>query len=358
MLEIKPLDLEDAAELRAYADVRIAAHPGSSRERIIASLREANPDFGEVIRLIARRDGEGVGITSVGLLGGVNARLAIGPITVRPDHRRQGIGTALLERLLPELRDRGRDTFESWGVVKGSAGEHWAVARGFHVAASRVIQLLTVAVADPASWELDAPRGYRLEQWIGATPEHLLASVAATRQSIHDAPATESAVRAPEWTPEVVRAEEAEARADGVEQRVVVAVEEATGLVIALTDVPLHPGDSAHTRWGSTMVTPAHRGHGPIAARPDVEPRGQGAHAAVAGRGPARARTRRHRHGRVELPHDQGERAARLRHRPRGGRGQPVLLSSSVSTGRALTSCSREHALYPMTSPCSLGRFT
>ncbi|MEV6716939.1 GNAT family N-acetyltransferase [Lentzea sp. NPDC051208] len=187
MLEIKALDLDDDAGLRAYADVRIAAHPWSSREQIIASLRETNPDFGEVIRLIARRDGEGVGITSVGLLGGVNARLAIGPITVHPDHRRQGIGTSLLERLLPELRDRGRCTFV---------------------------------------------------------------------------------------------------------------------------------------------------------------------------RGTARARTRRHGDGRVELPHDQGERAARLRHRPRSGRGQPDLLSNSVSTGRAFTSCSREHALYPMTSPCSLGRFT
>ncbi|WP_439661151.1 GNAT family N-acetyltransferase [Lentzea sp. HUAS TT2] len=262
MLEIKPIDLDDDAELHAYADVRIAAHPASSRERIIASLHEKNPDFDEVVRLIARRDGEGVGITSVGLLGGLNAGLAIGPITVHPAHRGQGVGTALLDALLPDLRARGRDTFESWGVIKGSVGEHWAVARGFRLAASRVMQRLTFAGTDPASWEIEAPPGYRLERWIGATPEHFLASVAVTRQSIHDAPAMDSALRAPEWTPEVVRAEEAEARAGGVEQRVAVAVEEATGLVVALTDVALQPGDSAHTRWGSTMVTPAHRGHG------------------------------------------------------------------------------------------------
>ncbi|GGM79951.1 hypothetical protein GCM10011609_14680 [Lentzea pudingi] len=260
MLEIKPLDLGDVALLDAYADVRIAAQTGKGpgRERIVESLREANPDFSEVVRLVARRDGEGVGITSVGLLGGVNARLAVGPITVHPEHRRQGVGTALLEALLPELRARGRDTFESWGVIKDSAGEHWATARGLHVAASRVIQVLTIAgTAEPV-----VPAGYRLERWNGATPEHLLVSVAETRQSILDAPATESAVRAPEWTPELVRAEEAEAREAGVEQRVVVAVEETTGRVVALTDVPLHPGDSTHTRWGSTMVTPAHRGHG------------------------------------------------------------------------------------------------
>ncbi|MDX3656361.1 GNAT family N-acetyltransferase [Streptomyces sp. ID05-26A] len=261
MLEIKPLDLGDVALLDAYADVRIAtlAGTGPGRERIVESLRETNPDFSEVVRLVARSDGEGVGITSVGLLGGVNARLAVGPITVHPEHLRQGVGTALLEALLPELRARGRDTFESWGVVKGSAGEHWATARGFHVAASRVIQTLSIAgaVLEPV-----VPTGYRIERWIGATPDHLLVSVAETRQSIHDAPATTSAVRAPEWTPEVVRAEEAEAREAGVEQRVVVAVEEATGRVVALTDVPLHPSDTTHSRWGSTVVTPSHRGHG------------------------------------------------------------------------------------------------
>ncbi|GHH45659.1 GNAT family N-acetyltransferase [Lentzea cavernae] len=259
MLEIKPLDLDDEAAVHAYADVRTAAHPDSVRERVIASLRAPSPDFGEVVRLVARRGGEGVGITSVGLLGGVNAQLAVGPITVHPAYRRQGVGTALLDALLPELRDRGCTAFESWGVVKDSAGEHWAMARGFRIAAVRTMQRLTVSEAVAHAV---APAGYRVEQWVGATPEPLLESVARTRQSIKDAPATASAVRAPEWTPQVVRAGEAEALAAGVEQRVVVAIEEVGGQVVALTDVPLHPSDSADTRWGTTAVTPAHRGRG------------------------------------------------------------------------------------------------
>ena len=195
----------------------------------------------------------------MGVLSGVNARLAVGSITVHPAHRGQGIGTALLDALLPELGSRGCETFETWGVTKDSAGEHWAVARGFQVVASRVRQRLTIS---EAALTTTVPGGYRVERWIGAAPEHLLSSVAATRQSIHDAPATASAAQLPEWTPEMVRAEEAEARAAGVEQRVVVAVEEATGRVVALTDVPLHPADTTDTNWGSTMVTPAHRGHG------------------------------------------------------------------------------------------------
>lgn len=268
-MEIKLLDLGNDAELRGYADVRIAAQavdrpcePAPSRERIIESLRESNPDFNELIRLVALRDGEVVGMATVGLLDGANSRLAIGPITVHPRHRRQGIGTDVLEGLMAELRARGRDTIESWGVTKGSAGEHWALARGFRVAASRVLQLLTVADVDPDRWQTAPPPGYRAEQWIGATPEDLLVSVASTRQAIHDAPETDSTVSGPEWTPERVRADEAEAREAGVEQRVVVAVEEATGLVVAVTVVPLHPNDSTYTRWQDTVVTPAHRGRG------------------------------------------------------------------------------------------------
>lgn len=269
VLEIEPLDLDDDAEIHGYADVRIAAQavdqpgePAPSREWIVESLRQGHPDFGEVLRMIARRDGEVVGIATAGLLDGVNARLAMGPVTVHPRHRRQGVGTALLEALLPGLRARGRDTIESWGVAKGSAGEHWAIANGFRVTAARVVQLLTVADADPACWDLAAPAGYRAERWIGAAPEHLLKSVAQTRQAIHDAPATETGMDAPAWTPEVVRAQEATAREAGVELRVVVAVEEPTGLVVALTEVPLHPNDSTHTRWQDTVVTPAHRGKG------------------------------------------------------------------------------------------------
>ncbi|RAS61948.1 acetyltransferase (GNAT) family protein [Lentzea atacamensis] len=262
MLKIKPLDLDEAAGLRGYADVRIAAqavdHPGepaSSRDRIIASLREASPDFSEFVRLVALRDGEVVGIAAVGL----RTRLAVGSITVHPRYRRQGIGTALLDALLPELRAGGREALENRVVTKGSAGEHWALARGFHVTASRVVQRLTVADVEPESWELSAPVGYRVERWIGATPEHLLVSVASTRRAIHDAPDT---ARDPEWTPELVRAAEAEDLAAGVEHRVVVAVEEATGLVVAFTDVQLYPDDFEHTVWHDTVVAPRHRARG------------------------------------------------------------------------------------------------
>ncbi|GGU69571.1 GNAT family N-acetyltransferase [Lentzea flava] len=260
-MKIKTLDLADETELRGYAEVRIAAQtadrprePAPSPERIIESLRETSPGFSGIVRLVALLDGEVAGVVSAGLL----ERLATGSITVHPRHRRRGIGTALLEALLPELRAAGREALED-RVAPGSAGEHWALTHGFQVTASRVVQQLTVADVDPVSWELPAPAGYRVERWTGETPEHLLVSLAATRRAIHDAPDGD---HAPEWTPELVRAEEAQDRAAGVERRAVVAVEEATGHVAAFTNVRLYPEDVEHTFWQDTVVAPRHRGRG------------------------------------------------------------------------------------------------
>lgn len=269
MLEIKPLNADNEADLHSYVGFRAAAQavdepgtPAPNLERIASSLRNPRVEHGEVIHRIACRDGEVVGAAAVALLPGVNARLASASLTVHPRHRRQGIGTALLEALLPELRARGRDSIEAWGVTQDSVGEQWAVARGFSVRAPRVLQRLNIAEVDPATWDVPAPPGYRALQWMGETPEHLLPSVASTRQSIHDAPRGDVVARPPEWTPELVRAKESAAREAGVEHRVVVAVEEATGEVVALTELPLYPADETVARQEDTVVTPAHRGHG------------------------------------------------------------------------------------------------
>lgn len=215
-----------------------------------------------VMRLVARRDGEVVGTTAVALPTGVNARLGVGQIRVPPQHQRQGIGTALLDALMTELRARGRDTIETGFVTKDSDGERWARARGFRVGADRVLQQLTIAEVEPVRWDVPAPPGYRAVRWIGETPQDLLASVTSTRRFIHDAPSWGLVVRSPEWTSALVREKEAEARAAGVEQRVVVAVEEASGEVVALTELPLYPDEPVTTRQEDTVVAPAHRGRG------------------------------------------------------------------------------------------------
>ncbi|ANZ38274.1 hypothetical protein BBK82_21610 [Lentzea guizhouensis] len=264
MLEIKPLDLDD---LDGYVALRVATQPVDDptapvpdRERIARGLRNPRVEHGEVIHRIAVRNGVVVAAASVALLPAENSRIAAGEVEVHPDHRRQGIGTEVLEALLTELRGRGRETFENLWVTRGSAGERWAVARGFTVGAHRLWQKLTIADVDPAVWDVPAPDGYRVQQWINATPEHLLASVAATRQSIVDAPAEGIVSVSPAWTPEQVRAKESLARQAGVEQRIVTAVH--GGEVVALTELSLYPSNVTSAWQEDTVVAPAHRGRG------------------------------------------------------------------------------------------------
>ncbi|MFJ7212224.1 GNAT family N-acetyltransferase [Amycolatopsis sp. NPDC098790] len=168
----------------------------------------------------------------------------------------------MLRAVLPALRERGRRVVEGWEVVAGTAGERWAAAMGFRPVRTIVRQELVTAAADRSRWDVPVPAGYRLLRWTGAAPDAVLGSVATVRDAMHDAPLGESGYRWPEWSPARVRAAEAEARAQGLEQRVVVAVEERTGDAVGLTEVCVHP---RRPDWGyqrDTAVVAAHRGRG------------------------------------------------------------------------------------------------
>lgn len=220
-----------------YADLLIAAGavddpsgPELTRERVAAGLR--SPDG--AIRLVARRDGEVVGAARA-LAAGLNTEMSVVSVTVHPAWRRQGIGTALLDAL-------GLDRMASAGVVKGSAGEPWALARGFRVSSSVVEQRLQVASADQSWWDVPAPAGHREERWTDAVPEHLLAAVVEGRFRGSQA--------------EMVRGCEAVVRKNGGDPRVVAAIEEATGRVVALTDLLISPKLPTVARTTDVVAAP------------------------------------------------------------------------------------------------------
>ncbi|GAB2870156.1 hypothetical protein JOD27_004022 [Lentzea nigeriaca] len=104
-----------------------------------------------------------------------------------------------MEALRPEPRARGLNRMASAKVVKGTAGEHWALARGFLVGSSDVDQRLTVAEVNQSEQLL--PSVQKMSPWSRT---------------------------------EMLRGFEAHVRAIGVERHVVAAVEEATGGVAAL----------------------------------------------------------------------------------------------------------------------------
>ncbi|WP_447007174.1 GNAT family N-acetyltransferase [Saccharothrix isguenensis] len=229
-------------------------------EALVGSLRTPPAGFGPRRYWVVRRDSAIVAVAIANLPEAENGHLALVTITVHPRLRRRGIGTAFLRDLLPRLERR--TLVEGWEITSGGAGERWATSVGFRVVNTMVLQLLPVAEVDRSTWNVPVPAGYRVEDWVGEAPEALLESFARARNALRDAPFGEIDFRAPRWTAERVREAEADLRARGVVQRVVVAVHEESGDVVGVTEIEVRPHRPHWASQRETSVLKAHRGHG------------------------------------------------------------------------------------------------
>jgi GNAT superfamily N-acetyltransferase/RimJ/RimL family protein N-acetyltransferase len=183
---------------------------------------------------------------------------------VRPDRRRQGCGTALLQHAAGRALADGRRLLASFAWEE-SAGEKFARSLGATPGIAeirRVLDLDTVpadrlgelrAVAEQAS------AGYSLTSWTWPTPEKYLDQVAAINQALADAP------RDPSWEPstwdaERVRQADRRIRLQGLRPYTVAARHDATGELAALTQVEIPSDQEDWAFQGLTAVVRAHRG--------------------------------------------------------------------------------------------------
>lgn len=181
-----------------------------------------------------------------------NAHLAIANVVVLPEHRRRGIGTALLRAALP-LMD-GRSVIEAWSVYADSPGERFAAARGFRVVSTMTRQLLTLG--DPPEVD-ELPAGYELVTWKGAAPEEFVEAYVEALNGIRDAPQGETSLDLTRNTVESIRREEAAT----VPVRWIVLLlheREAAGVTV----VEVNPAVPTVAEQLHTVVLPAHRGRG------------------------------------------------------------------------------------------------
>lgn len=267
----------------ASREVDEPGEPRLSYADAVARLEVTFPGFGPAAHWVAREDGDIVAVAVVDFPGGRNDHVAVVEIVVHPRRRRRGIGTAMLAALEPGLRSAGRRVVEGWGVVRGGPGEPWSRALGFEPVRAVAVQRLVMATVDRSRWPDGAPEGYRLRRWLGTAPPDILATYVRARGSIHDAPLGGTEVRPADWTESGVRRAEAQMREQGIEQRIAVAVEEATGEVAGLTELIVHPSRPTWGYQGDTAVVPPHRGRGLgrcvkahlarwlVAERPDLE---------------------------------------------------------------------------------------
>lgn len=134
--------------------------------------------------VVAREAGTIIGYAQVQVSEAeANAHLAIATIVVLPEHRRRGIGTALLHAMRSLLN--GQTVIESWSVVEGDPAEQFAAARWFRVVTSMTRQKLVLGEL-PEVGEL--PPGYDLVTWKGAAPDELVGAFVEGLNAMADAP--------------------------------------------------------------------------------------------------------------------------------------------------------------------------
>jgi mycothiol synthase len=201
-----------------------------------------------------------VGVARLALPGHENSHHAQMEIRVDPAHQRNGAGTALLRAAANAARDEGRTTVSAW-VTKDTPAGALAERLGLKPTSTLIIQQLPFTSADPAHWQHPAPAGYRAVRWISPAPDELIEDFADAKTAIHGAPFGSESYQLPTWTVERVRAAETDLVARGVQQRVVVAVHEATGDIVGLTELQFRPERPAIGIQQDTSVRAAHRGH-------------------------------------------------------------------------------------------------
>ena len=136
MIELRAAETDN--ELELWRSVRVAILP-NERTDSVEELRSSG-----TFLLLAYRDGEPAGSGSAS-----NSNIGGGAVTPRvlPEHRRRGVGTALLERLASQAESCGYD--EVGSMVDDAGSFAFAEHFGFAETGRQVEQVLAVAADEP-----------------------------------------------------------------------------------------------------------------------------------------------------------------------------------------------------------------
>ncbi|HUG06710.1 MAG TPA: GNAT family N-acetyltransferase [Candidatus Limnocylindria bacterium] len=267
-MQVSPAELREAAELyQAQQSERTPEDPLMPVEAIEKRLRAVVPGRWQAYFRARAAGGALVGYGVIGrsLNEPENAHLRWTELVVSAQHRRKGVGRALLRRLVDAVADQGDDVvLVTQTTDRIPSGSEFARAIGAEPGLDMKTNQLDISKVDRAKileWAAIAPEGYRLE-WIDhAVPADLVAPYIQASNAMNDAP--RGGLRMADWklTEEQIRERESWFRQAGVEWWLLVAIHEATGEGAGFTEVTYDPKIS-HVIWQQgTGVTLAHRGH-------------------------------------------------------------------------------------------------
>ncbi len=241
--------------------------PPTSRRMFEGWLEEKswNGDAQEMWVALGEGDGGVVGWYLVHFPATDNLHMAMFDVMVRLDRERRGLGTALLRQVAARALDEGRSQLHAW-ARDGSRGEAFARSQGATGGIPQIRRVLELdesaadrigtlrAAAEPAT------AGYRLVSWIAPTPEEYLGQLAAIHDMLADAPHDPS-WHPPSWDAEQVRKVERWVKRRGIRLYTVAARHQASGELVALTQVGVEPDVPDWGYQELTAVARAHRGN-------------------------------------------------------------------------------------------------
>ena len=246
--EIRPRSVDfDVQELRLFL-----SSPGRVRHRFAA--------FDQAGRVV------GLGQASYSN-DGSNPDILRCEIQVDDGHRRRGVGTALLTRIVGLAESLGRNQLHGWHHDTVPAGAAFADAVGadagleYHM---NVVRIADLDVAQLTEWSDLGPQrapGYTVELIEGAWPEAMLDDIAHLYYVLErDMPMAEG-VEPREWSADLV-ADMQEHYQRGTQSLSAVAIHNDSGRTVGLTQLIRRNTDPTTWIVTTTMVDPEHRGKG------------------------------------------------------------------------------------------------
>ena len=276
-MRIRKLEVHDDAEVAAWwetaktADAHGRDHPAywSLRAATVAFRAADNP---MIQHPLAAYDGDTiVGVNQVMMPRLDNTHLVMGEPLVLPEHRRRGIGTALLEAGLEVAREAGRSTMICEANLPLDTEEHapnlaFAGRHGFEIGIVDVHRVLELPVVDTRLGELAAAAaehhdGYTLVTWEDVVPDEHLDGFCALQTAFNsEAPSGELELENEVWDADRVRTTEERFRKQGRHETTTVAIAP-DGTMVGLTEM-MTTEESEGIGWqGGTLVLKDARGH-------------------------------------------------------------------------------------------------